>query len=83
MGCGVVVWWWGGVVCCGGVVCVPLDFSVSPRHLGFGFLGLGLRGLGPGLDKNTSRSQWIIIIIAYTLHYMADRTMAVNGRDIR
>ena len=58
-------------------------FSVSPRHLGFGFLGLGLRGLGPGLDKNTSRSQWIIIIIAYTLHYMADRTMAVNGRDIR
>ena len=28
------------------------DFSVSPRPLGFGFWGLGLRGLGPGLDKN-------------------------------
>ena len=28
------------------------DFSVSPRPLCFGFLGLGLRGLGPGLDKN-------------------------------
>ena len=27
------------------------DFSVSPRPLGFGFFGLGLRGLGPGLDK--------------------------------
>ena len=27
------------------------DFSVSPRPLGFGFLGLGLRGLGPGLDN--------------------------------
>ena len=26
------------------------DFSVIPRPLGFGFLGLGLRGLGPGLD---------------------------------
>ena len=25
------------------------DFSVSLRPLGFGFLGLGLRGLGPGL----------------------------------
>ena len=25
------------------------DFSVSPRLLGFGFLGL--KGLGPGLDK--------------------------------
>ena len=35
--------WWGG----GG----PSDFSVSPRPLGFGFLGLGLRGLGPGLDN--------------------------------
>ena len=29
----------------------PWDFSVSPRPLGFGFLGLGLRGLGPGLDN--------------------------------
>ena len=28
------------------------DFSVIPRPLGFGFLGLGLRGLGPGLDNN-------------------------------
>ena len=28
------------------------DFSVSPRPLCFGILGLGLRGLGPGLDKN-------------------------------
>ena len=27
------------------------DFSVSLRPLGFGFLGLGLRGLGPGLDN--------------------------------
>ena len=27
------------------------DCSVSPRPLGFGFLGLGLRGLGPGLDN--------------------------------
>ena len=26
------------------------DFSVSTRPLGFGCLGLGLRGLGPGLD---------------------------------
>ena len=25
--------------------------SVSPRPLGFGFLALGLRGLGPGLDN--------------------------------
>ena len=28
-------------------------FSVSPRPLGFGFLGLGLWGLGPGLDNKT------------------------------
>ena len=34
-------WWVGGLQ----------DFSVSPRPLGFGFLGLGLRGLGPGLDN--------------------------------
>ena len=27
-------------------------FSVSPRPLGFGFLGFGAKGLGPGLDKN-------------------------------
>ena len=27
------------------------DFSVSPRPLGFGFLCLGLSGLGPGLDN--------------------------------
>ena len=27
------------------------DFSVSPRPLGFGFLGFGLRGLRPGLDN--------------------------------
>ena len=26
-------------------------FSVSPRPLGFGFLGLGSKGLGPGLDN--------------------------------
>ena len=36
------------------------DFSVSPRPLGFGFLGLGLRGLGPGLDN--------ISINIYNLH---------------
>ena len=29
----------------------PLDFSVSPRPLGFEFLALGLWGLGPGLDN--------------------------------
>ena len=28
-------------------------FSVSPRPLGFGFLGLGLRGFMPGLDNST------------------------------
>ena len=27
------------------------DFSVSPRPLGFWFLVLGAKGLGPGLDK--------------------------------
>ena len=27
------------------------DFSVSPRPLGFGFLGFGFSGLGPGLDN--------------------------------
>ena len=27
------------------------DFSVSPRPLGFGFSGLGLRGLGPGFEN--------------------------------
>ena len=27
------------------------DFSVSPRPLGCGFLGLGAMGLGPGLDN--------------------------------
>ena len=26
-------------------------FSVSPRPLGFGFLGFGAKGLGPGLDN--------------------------------
>ena len=48
--------WWSQSLCgepesmwrsqslCGG----PWDFSVSPRPLGFGFLGLGLWGLGPG-----------------------------------
>ena len=30
----------------------PWDFSVSPRPLGFGFLGLGFRGFGPGLDNS-------------------------------
>jgi len=29
----------------------PWDFSVSPRPLSFGFLGLGLWGLGRGLDN--------------------------------
>ena len=29
----------------------PWDFSVSPRPLCFGFLGLGLCSLGPGLDN--------------------------------
>ena len=28
-------------------------FSVSPRPLGFGFLGLGAKDLGPGLDNYT------------------------------
>ena len=37
-------WWWVG----GGLQ----HFSVSPRPLGFGFLGLGAKGLGPGLDNN-------------------------------
>ena len=37
---------------CGWVVGGGLqDFSVIPRPLGFGFLGLGLRGLEPGLDN--------------------------------
>ena len=27
------------------------DFSVSPRPLGFGFLGFRVWGLGPGLDN--------------------------------
>ena len=27
------------------------QFSVSPRPLGFGFLGFGAKGLGPGLDN--------------------------------
>ena len=26
-------------------------FSVSPRPLGFGFLGFRVKGLGPGFDK--------------------------------
>ena len=35
----------------------PWDFSVSPRPLGFGFLGFGANGLGPGLDNlSISRS---------------------------
>ena len=34
-----------------GVVGGLQDSSVSPRPLGFGFLGLGLMGLGPGLDN--------------------------------
>ena len=29
----------------------PWDFSVSPRPLGIWYLGLGLRGMGPGLDN--------------------------------
>ena len=41
---------------CGWVVVVGgggglQDFSVIPRPLGFGFWGLGLRVLGPGLDN--------------------------------
>ena len=31
------------------------DFSVSPRPLVSGFLGLGLRGLGPGLDNISNK----------------------------
>ena len=35
-----------------GILIIGLEqFSVSPRPLGFGFLGLGLRGLVPGLDN--------------------------------
>ena len=32
------------------------QFSVSTRHLGFGFgtKGFGAKGLGPGLDNKTS-----------------------------
>ena len=29
-------------------------FSVSPRPLGFEFLGFGAKGLGPGLDNRFS-----------------------------
>ena len=42
--------WGGGVV--GWGAAGPGDFSVSPRPLGFGFWGLGAKGLGPGLDKS-------------------------------
>ena len=31
--------------------CGLQDFSVGPRPLRYGFLGLGLKGLGPGLDN--------------------------------
>ena len=36
----------------------PWDFIVSPSSLGFGFLGFGAKGLGPGLDNCT----WINIM---------------------
>ena len=36
-------WWVGGLE----------QFSVSSRPLGFGFLGLGLRGFVPGLDNKS------------------------------
>ena len=42
------MWWWAGGYVVGGVQ----HFSVTPRPVGFGFLGLGAKGLGPGLDKN-------------------------------
>ena len=40
------------------------DFSVSPRTLGFGFLGLRLRGLGPGLD-NTLTTTFVKGLISF------------------
>ena len=39
---GVGGWWVGGGL---------EQFSVSPRPFGFGFLGFGAKGLGPGLDN--------------------------------
>ena len=41
------------------------DFSVSPRPLGFGFLGFGFRGLGPGLDKTVPRRMFLISMDSY------------------
>ena len=38
----------------------PWDFSVSPRPFGFGFLGFGAKGLGPGFDN--TEPVWNLIL---------------------
>ena len=52
------------------------DFSVSTRPLGFGFLGLGLRGLGPGLDNYQK-----LIIAPYAVIPLLTEVPSSKGRQ--
>ena len=77
-----VMGWWGGGVGWGGG---PWDFSVSPRPLGFGFLGLGLRGLGPGLDNiirlifHPFHSRWRVIEARWRMFHHSGVTPCPPG----
>ena len=62
-----VGWWVGGGL---------WDFSVSPRPLGFGFLGFGAKGLGPGLDN-------LDICICVFLLYQTGRWILNTPRHVQ
>ena len=56
------------------------QFSVSPRPLGFGFLGLGLRGLVPGLN-NIQKLREIMYIVGFInsrllVHYFSSQVVS-------
>ena len=47
-------------------------FSVSPRPLGFGFLGFGAKGLGPGLDNRVNEYRTNLRYLIMIFELMSD-----------
>ena len=71
------------------VVTCPVGkhFSVSPRPLGFGFLGFGAKGFGPGLDNwelgpgtpHTLRGIWGLHLTNFQLIISGPRVTGLNN----
>ena len=65
----------------GGVV--AHDFSVSPRPLGFGFLGFWAKGLGPGLDnKKELDLNEVSLVSLFTDTDMFSAAMMASGLQL-